>query len=204
MNAEDPAVRARRYALVREAAGLLEGVADFERVTDGGRVPVSSTEVGVKRVYDFSEGSRDMRDLLGGKGANVAEMTRLGLPVPKGFTITTETCIEYLANDHRFPEGLDDEISGHLAALEGAAGRRLGDAEDPLLVSVRSGAKFSMPGMMDTVLNLGLNDRSVEGLAARTGNPRFAYDSSPGASSRCSATWSPRSTRTTSSAPCRR
>jgi pyruvate,orthophosphate dikinase len=138
---------------------------------------VSSTEVGVKRVYDFSEGSRDMRDLLGGKGANVAEMTRLGLPVPKGFTITTETCIEYLANDHRFPEGLDAEISEHLAGLEEAAGRRLGDAEDPLLVSVRSGAKFSMPGMMDTVLNLGLNDRSVEGLAARTGNPRFAYDS---------------------------
>jgi pyruvate, orthophosphate dikinase len=138
---------------------------------------VSSTEVGVKRVYDFSEGSRDMRDLLGGKGANVAEMTRLGLPVPKGFTITTETCIEYLANDHRFPEGLDREISEHLAALEEAVGTRLGDARNPLLVSVRSGAKFSMPGMMDTVLNLGLNDESVEGLAERTGNPRFAYDS---------------------------
>ena len=138
---------------------------------------MSSTEVGVKRVYDFAEGSREMRDLLGGKGANVAEMTRLGLPVPKGFTITTETCIQYLANDHRFPEGLDAEITAHLAALEEAAGKRLGDAENPLLVSVRSGAKFSMPGMMDTVLNLGLNDRSVEGLAARTGNPRFAYDS---------------------------
>ena len=138
---------------------------------------MSSTRVGTKRVYDFSEGSRDMRDLLGGKGANVAEMTRLGLPVPKGFTITTETCIEYLAKGHTFPEGLDDEISRHLAALEEGAGKRLGDPENPLLVSVRSGAKFSMPGMMDTVLNLGLNDRSVEGLAARTGNPRFAYDS---------------------------
>ena len=115
---------------------------------------MSSTEVGAKRVYDFSEGSRDMRDLLGGKGANVAEMTRLGLPVPKGFTITTETCIEYLANEHRFPPGLDEEISGHLAALEDAVGKRLGDAQNPLLVSVRSGAKFSMPGMMDTVLNL--------------------------------------------------
>ncbi|MBY0396583.1 MAG: pyruvate, phosphate dikinase [Thermoleophilia bacterium] len=138
---------------------------------------MSSTEVGVKRVYDFSEGSREMRDLLGGKGANVAEMTRLGLPVPRGFTITTETCIEYLRGGHAFPEGLDEEISRHLTALEEVAGKRLGDPEDPLLVSVRSGAKFSMPGMMDTVLNLGLNDRSVEGLAARTGNPRFAYDS---------------------------
>jgi len=138
---------------------------------------VSSTEVTIKRVYDFSEGGREMRDLLGGKGANVAEMTRLGLPVPKGFTITTEACIAYLKGGHAFPAGLEDEIATHLAALEEAAGKRLGDAEDPLLVSVRSGAKFSMPGMMDTVLNLGLNDASVEALAARTGNPRFAYDS---------------------------
>ena len=138
---------------------------------------MSSTEVTIKRVYDFSEGGREMRDLLGGKGANVAEMTRLGLPVPKGFTITTEACIAYLKGGHAFPAGLEDEIATHLAALEEAAGKRLGDAEDPLLVSVRSGAKFSMPGMMDTVLNLGLNDASVEALAARTGNPRFAYDS---------------------------
>jgi len=130
-----------------------------------------------KRVYDFSEGSREMRDLLGGKGANVAEMTRLGLPVPQGFTITTETCIAYLANGHRMPDGLTEEIGTHLARLEEHAGKRLGDPDDPLLVSVRSGARDSMPGMMDTVLNLGLNDRSVEGLAARTGNPRFAYDS---------------------------
>ena len=138
---------------------------------------MSETEVSVKRVYDFSEGSRDMRDLLGGKGANVAEMTRLGLPVPKGFTITTEACIAYLKGGHTVPEGLDEEVTRHLATLEAAAGRSLGDPHDPLLVSVRSGAKFSMPGMMDTVLNLGLNDRSVEGLAARTSNPRFAYDS---------------------------
>jgi pyruvate,orthophosphate dikinase len=136
-----------------------------------------STEVTTKRVYDFAEGSRDMRDLLGGKGANVAEMTRLGLPVPQGFTITTETCIAYLRAGHAFPEGLEAEVSEHLARLEEATGKRLGDVQDPLLVSVRSGAKFSMPGMMDTVLNLGLNDESVEGLAARTGNPRFAYDS---------------------------
>jgi pyruvate,orthophosphate dikinase len=138
---------------------------------------VSSAEVTTKRVYDFSEGGREMGDLLGGKGANVAEMTRLGLPVPKGFTITTETCIAYLKGDHAFPEGLEEEITTHLDALEEAVGKRLGDAGNPLLVSVRSGAKFSMPGMMDTVLNLGLNDVSVEGLAARTGNPRFAYDS---------------------------
>jgi len=138
---------------------------------------VGTTGVITKRVYDFSEGGRDMRDLLGGKGANVAEMTRLGLPVPKGFTITTETCIEYLRGDHAFPLGLTREVTAHLEALEQAVGKRLGDAENPLLVSVRSGAKFSMPGMMDTVLNLGLNDISVEGLAARTGNPRFAYDS---------------------------
>ncbi len=138
---------------------------------------MGTTGVITKRVYDFSEGGRDMRDLLGGKGANVAEMTRLGLPVPKGFTITTETCIEYLRGDHAFPLGLTREVTAHLEALEQAVGKRLGDAENPLLVSVRSGAKFSMPGMMDTVLNLGLNDISVEGLAARTGNPRFAYDS---------------------------
>ncbi|MCC6833328.1 MAG: pyruvate, phosphate dikinase [Thermoleophilia bacterium] len=118
-----------------------------------------------------------MRDLLGGKGANVAEMTRLGLPVPRGFTITTETCIAYLQGGHAFPDGLADEITEHLARLEDEAGKKLGDPENPLLVSVRSGAKFSMPGMMDTVLNLGMNDTSVEGMAARTQNPRFAYDS---------------------------
>ena len=136
-----------------------------------------STTVGTKLVYDFAEGSREMRDILGGKGANVAEMTRLGLPVPKGFTISTEACMAYLRGGHAFPDGLDAEISEHLFRLQDEAGKRLGDHDNPLLVSVRSGAKFSMPGMMDTVLNLGLNDRSVEGLAARTGNPRFAYDS---------------------------
>jgi pyruvate,orthophosphate dikinase len=136
-----------------------------------------TTTTATKRVYDFSEGSRDMRNLLGGKGANVAEMTRLGLPVPQGFTITTEACIAYLKSGHRMPEGLDEEVTEHLRRLEEKAGKRLGDPENPLLVSVRSGARFSMPGMMDTVLNLGLNDRSVEGLVARTGNPRFAYDS---------------------------
>ena len=133
--------------------------------------------MGAKLVYDFAEGSREMRDILGGKGANVAEMTRLGLPVPKGFTISTEACMAYLRGGQTFPDGLEAEITEHLAHLQDEAGKRLGDPDNPLLVSVRSGAKFSMPGMMDTVLNLGLNDRSVEGLAARTGNPRFAYDS---------------------------
>src|SRR6476660_810926 len=118
----------------------------------------------------------DMKDLLGGKGANLAEMTRvLQLPVPAGFTITTDACRAYMAAG--WPAGLDAEVDKHLARLEKKMGRRLGDAADPLLVSVRSGAKFSMPGMMDTVLNLGLNDRSVKGLAAATSDERFAYDS---------------------------
>jgi pyruvate,orthophosphate dikinase len=129
-----------------------------------------------KYVYDFSEGNKDMKDLLGGKGANLAEMTNMGLPVPPGFTITTEACLSYLrAGD--FPSGLMDENERHLSKLEADMGKRLGDADDPLLVSVRSGAKFSMPGMMDTVLNLGLNDESVQGLAKQSdGDWRFAWD----------------------------
>ncbi|MBC2934115.1 pyruvate, phosphate dikinase [Nocardioides sp. zg-1228] len=127
-------------------------------------------------VYDFADGNKDQKDLLGGKGANLAEMTRLGLPVPPGFTISTETCRAYLAEGGE-PEGLAEEVTAHLAALEEAMGKRLGDADDPLLVSVRSGAKFSMPGMMETVLNVGLNDTSVAGLAARSESDRFAQDS---------------------------
>jgi pyruvate,orthophosphate dikinase len=127
-------------------------------------------------VYEFSQGNKDMKDLLGGKGANLAEMTRLGLPVPHGFTISTEACNAY-RKTRSFPEGLLDEVADHLKRLEEKMGRRLGDPRDPLLVSVRSGAKFSMPGMMDTVLNVGLNDESVHGLAAQTSNERFAWDS---------------------------
>jgi pyruvate,orthophosphate dikinase len=132
-----------------------------------------------KYVYDFAEGSREQRDLLGGKGANVAEMTRiLGAErVPAGFTITTEACVAYMQADRTEPAGLDAQVAEALARLERAAGKRLGDADDPLLVSVRSGARESMPGMLDTVLNLGLNDASVDGLAAKTGNARFAWDS---------------------------
>jgi pyruvate, orthophosphate dikinase len=129
-----------------------------------------------KYVYDFSEGNRDMKDLLGGKGANLAEMTNIGLPVPPGFIITTQACRTYLESGDA-PVEMEDEISQHLASLEKQMGKTLGDADDPLLVSVRSGAKFSMPGMMDTVLNIGLNDQSVNGLAKQGGNERFAWDS---------------------------
>ena len=136
--------------------------------------------MGKKFVYFFGEGQADgsaqMKDLLGGKGANLAEMTRLGIPVPPGFTISTEVCTYYYRNKGKYPEGLEEEVREALARLEKIMGRRFGDPEKPLLVSVRSGAAVSMPGMMDTVLNLGLNDTTVEGLAKETGDPRFAYD----------------------------
>ena len=129
-----------------------------------------------KYVYSFTEGNKDMKDLLGGKGANLAEMTNLGLPVPPGFTITTDACRSYLELGQT-PESLDVEVTGQLRTVEQQMGKKLGAADDPLLVSVRSGAKFSMPGMMETVLNIGLNDESVKGLAAKSGNERFAWDS---------------------------
>jgi pyruvate,orthophosphate dikinase len=129
-----------------------------------------------KFVYDFTEGNKELKDLLGGKGANLAEMTNLGLPVPPGFTITTEACKVYLESGEE-PPALRDEVSAHLDALETTMGKKLGQADNPLLVSVRSGAKFSMPGMMDTVLNIGLSDDSVAGLAQQAGDERFAWDS---------------------------
>ena len=129
-----------------------------------------------KYVYDFSEGDKDQKDLLGGKGANLAEMTKLGLPVPPGFTISTEACREYLVAGVE-PAALRVEVTMALRRLEDALGKRLGDVDDPLLVSVRSGAKFSMPGMMETVLNVGLNDYSVNGLIKVSNNERFAWDS---------------------------
>ena len=129
-----------------------------------------------KYVYDFHEGNKDMKDLLGGKGANLAEMTNMGLPVPHGFTLTTEACLGYLEQGD-WPAGVIDEAEEHLVRLEHAMDKRLGDPTDPLLVSIRSGAKFSMPGMMDTVLNLGLNEDSLKGLAHQTGDDmRFAND----------------------------
>jgi pyruvate, orthophosphate dikinase len=128
-----------------------------------------------KLVYAFTEGNKDLKDLLGGKGANLAEMTNIGLPVPPGFTITTEAC-RYFLSHGTVPEGLAGEVEEHLRRMEQAMGRNLGDPADPLLVSVRSGAKFSMPGMMDTVLNIGITDESVHGLAKQSGNERFAWD----------------------------
>ena len=130
-----------------------------------------------KFVYSFNEGSKDMRDLLGGKGANLAEMTKIGLPVPFGFTISTDACKDYLNKGGMLDDEIVREVYEHLDELEQVMGKKFGDIENPLLVSVRSGAPVSMPGMMDTILNLGLNDDSVKGLAAKTGNERFAYDS---------------------------
>ncbi|MDO4766378.1 MAG: pyruvate, phosphate dikinase, partial [Eubacteriales bacterium] len=130
-----------------------------------------------KFVYMFSEGDASMKNLLGGKGSNLAEMTKLGLPIPQGFTVTTEACIDYYNQGKKVTQEIQDEIFESIKKLEEIQGKKFGDTEEPLLVSVRSGARASMPGMMDTILNLGLNDVAVEGFAKKTGNPRFAYDS---------------------------
>ena len=130
-----------------------------------------------KYVYLFSEGDENMRELLGGKGANLAQMTRLGMPVPQGFTISTEACTRYYDDGKKIAPEIEAEIYEYLAKMEEINGKKFGDPKNPLLVSVRSGARASMPGMMDTILNLGLNDTVVEGLAKFTNNPRFAYDS---------------------------
>ena len=131
----------------------------------------------MKYVYSFKEGNKDMRNLLGGKGANLAEMTNLGLPIPQGFTVTTEACTNYYENGKKVSKEIEEQIFEALSELEKLQGKKFGDTEEPLLVSVRSGARASMPGMMDTILNLGLNDVAVEGFAKKTNNPRFAYDS---------------------------
>ncbi len=130
-----------------------------------------------KYVYAFKEGNKDMRNLLGGKGANLAEMTNVGLPIPQGITISTEACTNYYDNGKKISEEIESQIFKALEELEKLQGKKFGDINNPLLVSVRSGARASMPGMMDTILNLGLNDVAVEGFAKKTGNPRFAYDS---------------------------
>ena len=131
----------------------------------------------MRYVFDFDEDSGGGRELLGGKGVGLAEMTQLGIPVPAGFTITTDACRAYMDAGGEVPEGLDEEVERHIAVLEERSGKRIGDERDPLLVSVRSGAAISMPGMMDTILNLGLNDETLEGLARSTEDARFAYES---------------------------
>ena len=130
-----------------------------------------------KFVYSFNEGSKDMKMMLGGKGANLAEMTKIGLPVPFGFTVTTDACKKYYEDGGKIEDGIMEEIREKLVELENVMGKKLGDPTDPLLVSVRSGAPISMPGMMDTVLNLGLNDETVVAMGKLTDNDRFAYDS---------------------------
>ncbi len=129
-----------------------------------------------KWVYLFTEGNATMRNLLGGKGANLAEMTNLGLPVPQGFTITTEACTQYYEDGEKINDEIMGQIMENITKMEEITGKKFGDKENPLLVSVRSGARASMPGMMDTILNLGLNEEVVEVLAAKSGNPRWAYD----------------------------
>ena len=129
-----------------------------------------------KYVYAFSEGSKEMRELLGGKGANLAEMTKIGLPVPQGFTITTEACTKYYEDGKQISKEIQDQIFEYIAKMEETTGKKFGDKENPLLVSVRSGARASMPGMMDTILNLGLNEEVVETLSKKSGNPRWAWD----------------------------
>src|SRR3989454_8571093 len=134
-------------------------------------------EGSTKYVYDFHEGSKDMKDLLGGKGANLAEMTNIGLPVPAGFTITTEVCTYYYEHDHAYPPELKEQARDALQKTEQVMGAKFGDPKNPLLVSCRSGARVSMPGMMDTVLNIGLNEATLRGLIDKTGNERFGWDS---------------------------
>src|SRR5436190_7579019 len=145
------------------------------RASDGGR----RTSTAAKYVYNFgrkTDGNGSMKPLLGGKGANLAEMCRIGLPVPPGFTITTEVCTYFYANKRTYPPTLRKEMETGISSLEQQTGKKFGDLKNPLLVSVRSGARDSMPGMMDTILNLGLNDQTVEALSTKTGNARFAWD----------------------------
>src|SRR5205085_1973481 len=174
------ASRSRAPARVPSASNRRRGVPSARSATRPKRNPAAHGKiqrtVSGRYVFDFDEPAEGGKELLGGKGAGLAEMTALGIPVPAGFTITTDACRDYLRTKE-LPEGLEAQIDEHLAALEEKTGKRFGDPADPLLVSVRSGAAVSMPGMMDTILNLGLNDDAVEGLAAKTGNERFARDS---------------------------
>src|ERR1700730_1618881 len=170
------AVRNKTPAKNKPARGSARSKARQPPAASRAKTPVKG-----KWVYSFgdgtAEGSGGLRDLLGGKGAGLAEMANLGLPVPPGFTITTEVCTYYYQNGKTYPAALEEQVNAALARLGSRLGRKFGDPENPLLVSVRSGARASMPGMMDTVLNLGLNDETVETLARKSGDKRFAYDS---------------------------
>ena len=151
-----------------------------------------------KYCYLFSEGNATMRELLGGKGANLAEMTNIGLPVPQGFTISTEACTKYYEDGRKINDEIMAEINEYIVKMEGITGKKFGDKENPLLVSVRSGARASMPGMMDTILNLGLNEDVVDVIAKKSNNPRWP-GTATAALSRCTLTWSWRSARSISS-----
>jgi len=150
---------------------VTEATLDAPEATEGTELPESH-----KWVYLFEEGNGENKSLFGGKGAGLSEMTRAGLPVPPGLIVTTEACNAYYDNNKQFPEGMWEQVVEALAEIEKKVGKKFGDAKNPLLVSVRSGAAFSMPGMMDTVLNLGLNEETVTGLAEQTGDLRFALD----------------------------
>ena len=182
VNAPDPAVRQNRLTLLAPSAGLeFSTIADFSGNRNQRTRNQGNNQMSTKYVYSFGGGSAEgdgtMKDTLGGKGAGLAEMSRAGLPVPPGFTIATDVCNIYFNNNNRVPEDIQKEIDAAVVKLEKQMGKKLGDASDPLLLSVRSGAKFSMPGMIkNTILNLGLNDKTTAGLAAKSGNERFAWD----------------------------
>src|SRR6188768_1494552 len=163
-----------KTAVLKKAAKVIDKVM--------GKATAKATGKAGKRTYFFggsgkADGTKEMKNLLGGKGANLAEMANIGLPVPPGFTITTEVCTEFYTGGKKLPKALDAEVRASIARMEKVVGAKFGDPKNPLLVSVRSGARASMPGMMDTILNLGLNDKTAAGLAAKSGNERFAYDS---------------------------
>jgi pyruvate, orthophosphate dikinase len=170
-----PAAKAKAKVKIKAANGVKA------KPSNGVHAKATVTKASGKRIYFFgggkAEGNKDMKNLLGGKGANLAEMTNIGVPVPPGFTITTDVCVDFYKTGRKWPKGLDDEVKAAVAKMEKLVGAKFGDPKNPLLVSVRSGARASMPGMMDTILNLGLNDETAAGLAEKSGNERFAYDS---------------------------
>src|ERR1700679_1900072 len=180
-NGHSNGIRAAAAKLLKVAVKKVKSVEKTAAKAVAKSVSKAVSKTAAKRVYFFggtkADGNKEMKNLLGGKGANLAEMANIGLPVPPGFTITTEVCTEFYDNGKKLPKGLDADIRGMVARMEKLVGAKFGDPENPLLVSVRSGARASMPGMMDTILNLGLNDKTVEGLVKKSGNERFAYDS---------------------------